>query len=81
MKNKQQHIVIEHYLVPAGLFLLNICLIHLVYVFATDGWQREWYTAALTVSFLMLSTSLLAKRKGYLFLSIAFYLVLLLVLV
>lgn len=76
---KRQHIVIEHYLVPAALFVLNICLIHLVYVLATGNWQNNrWYTATLAVALLTGCISLRVKRKGYLFFSIAFYLVLLL---
>lgn len=52
----------ENYLVPAVLFLLNVCLAHLLYAFA-----RSSYSATdkilLVLSFVLLGVSLLSKGK------------------
>jgi hypothetical protein len=62
----------EHYLVPAVLFLFNVCLAHLIYAFAIS-----FYPAAdkitLTLAFVLFGASLLFKGKLLLSGSILFY--------
>lgn len=68
----------EHYLVPATLFALNICIVHVIYVFATGSWQNHGHLAALTGSPVALGAALLLKNRGFLACSTVAYLVLLL---
>lgn len=75
---KKQHVLIEHYLIPAVLFMLNICLVHLIYILAIDDrHSMVAYVTTLAIALLALGSALLLKRKSYLIFSIAFYLLLL----
>lgn len=62
----------EHYLVPAVLFLLNVCLAHLVYAFAASS-----YSAAdkiiVTMAMILFCAALLFKGKTFLVTAIAGY--------
>jgi len=78
MMKKKQHVLIEHYLIPAVLFMLNICLVHFVYLLVAGIGHNIAYAAALAIALLAMGGALLLKRKSYLIFSIAFYLLLLL---
>ena len=74
----KDHKLIEHYLVPTALFALNICLVHVIYVYATGTWANYWYFAALIAAPLALGSALLLKNRNFLICSTIGYLVLLL---
>jgi hypothetical protein len=53
----------EHYLIPAVLFLLNICLVHLAYAFVSGSAYSVEGKIALSASFILLGSSLLFKKQ------------------
>lgn len=61
----------EHYLIPAVLFLLNICLAHVIHAFVTGSTSLT--RIALTVALVLLGSSLLFKKQFLLTGSILFY--------
>jgi hypothetical protein len=63
----------EHYLIPAVLFLLNICLVHLIYAFVAGSMYSYISKIALAVAFVLLGSSLLFKRQVLLASSMLFY--------
>jgi hypothetical protein len=71
--NKAHNTFTEHYLVPAVLFLLNICLAHLIYVFVADPTYSLAGKIALAMAFVSLGSSLFVKRQIFLGGSILFY--------
>jgi len=70
---KKHHALIEHYLIPTVLFVLNICLVHVIHAFMEDSAKPALYKAALVVSFALLGSSLVTKRRGHLMGAILFY--------
>ena len=70
---KHHNVFIEHYLVPAALFLLNICLVHVVYVYSAGSMYSLESKAILTLVLLAMAGSLAFKKKGLLVSSIFFY--------
>lgn len=72
MKGKHNKLT-EHYLVPAVLFLLNICLAHLTCVFVAGSPHSLSSRIALAVAFVLLGSSLLVKKQVHLAGSILFY--------
>jgi len=71
------HTITEHYLVPTALFLLNICVVHVLYVYSTGKWGSVWYLVALTGALAALGSALVVKGRYYLWCSIVYYLLLL----
>lgn len=63
----------EHYLVPAVLFLLNICFAHLTCVFVAGSAYSISTRIAIVVAFVLLGSSLLVKKQIHLAGSILFY--------
>lgn len=63
----------EHYLVPTVLFLLNICLAHVVYAFVSASSYLLVDKIVLAVAFVLMAGSLLLKRQVLLAGSILFY--------
>lgn len=79
--NKQtmeHHKLTEHYFVPATLFALNVCLVHVIYSYATGSWDNYWHLATLTSTPIALGCALLLKHRGFLVCSTLGYIVLLL---
>ncbi|MBK1438810.1 hypothetical protein JHJ32_02320 [Parapedobacter sp. ISTM3] len=74
---KHYHALIEHYLVPAALFLLNINLIHIIYAYFNGSWDRLWHLVALTIAFAALGSAVLLKNQRLLWCSMGYYLLLL----
>lgn len=75
LKMKKKHnAIIEHYLLPVALFLLNICLVHVVYAYAT-GSMSLLSKLALTLTLVLLAGSLLFKKKVLLTSSILLYVI------
>jgi len=73
LKMKKKHnAFIEHYLIPVALFLLNICLVHVVYVY-TAGTMSMLSKVALTLTLALLAGSLVFKKKVLLASSILLY--------
>jgi hypothetical protein len=70
---KIHHTLTEHYLVPAALFLLNICLAHLIYAFASGSTYPPISRIALALAFVLLGSSLVLKKQIHLAGSILFY--------
>jgi hypothetical protein len=52
----------EHYLVPAVLFLLNVCVAHLIYAFAASSYSPA-EKIILTLAFILFGAALLFKGK------------------
>lgn len=78
MKAKKAHqTLLEHYLVPVALFLLNINLVHVIYAYSTGNWNNHWHLIALTTAFVALGSALMLKNANYLILSILYYIVVL----
>lgn len=63
----------ERYLVPAVLFLLNICLAHVIYAFVSASSYRRIDKIVLAVAFVLMTSSLLLRRQMLLAGSILFY--------
>jgi hypothetical protein len=63
----------EGYLIPAVLFLLNICLVHLTYAFVADSMYSLGGKIALAMAFVLLGSSLFFKRQALLAGSMLFY--------
>lgn len=55
----------EHYLVPAVLFLLNVCVAHLVYAFASSSYSPA-EKIVLTLAFVLFGSALLFKGRALL---------------
>lgn len=70
---KKYHALTEHYLVPAVLFLLNICLAHTIYAFAGDSLYSAAGKIALVAAVAFLGSSLLLKKETLLAGAILFY--------
>ena len=70
---KRRHALTEHYLVPAVLFLLNICLVHLIFVWVAGPVYSPANKMALAVTLALLGSSLLFKKRILLTGSILFY--------
>ncbi len=65
--------IAEHYLLPAVLFSLNFCLVHLVYAFTPGSLYPFPARAVLAASFLLLGASLIRRQRLFLALSVLFY--------
>ena len=63
----------EHYLVPSVLFLLNICVAHVIYAFVSASSYLLVDKIILAVAFVLMAGSLLLKRQVLLAGSILFY--------
>jgi hypothetical protein len=70
---KTHNVLTEHYLVPIILFLLNICLAHVIYAFVAASTYSLAERIALTLAFALLVGSLVFKRQVLLVGSILFY--------
>lgn len=70
---KRHNALTECYLVPAVLFLLNICLVHLTYALVAGSTYSPISRIALAVAFVLLGSSLLFKRQVLLASSMLFY--------
>jgi hypothetical protein len=70
---KPHNILTEHYLIPAILFLLNICLPHVIYAFVAASTYSISERIALALAFALLIGSLFFKRQFLLVGSILFY--------
>lgn len=70
---KPHNILTEHYLIPAVLFLLNICLAHVIYAFVAASTYSLSGSIALALAFGLLMGSLFFKRQVLLVGSILFY--------
>lgn len=60
---KSHHVLTEHYLVPATLFLLNISLAHVIYAFMAESTYSTVGKIAVTVSFVLMGGSLFYKKQ------------------
>jgi hypothetical protein len=70
---KKYNALMEHYLVPAVLILLNVCLAHVIYAFAGSSAYTLTGRLALAVAFVLLVISLSLKKQALLGGSILFY--------
>lgn len=69
---KKHNAFIEHYLIPIALCLINICLVHVVYVYAA-GTMSMLSKVVLTLTLVLLGGSLVFKKKVLLASSILLY--------
>lgn len=74
---KKHHALTEHYLIPAALFVLNICVVHVAYALSTGSWVSLWHLVALTAGLVTLVGALILKNRSFLYCSIACYLMVL----
>jgi len=72
MKRKHNKLT-EHYLIPAVLFLLNICLAHLACVLVAGEAYSVSTRIVVAIAFVLLGSSLLVKKQIHLAGSILFY--------
>ena len=70
---KEHHKFTEHYLVPAVLFLFNICLVHLIYVFVPGSAYSVVGKIALAIALALMGISLFHKKQVLLISAILFY--------
>lgn len=70
---KKHNFFIEKYLVPVALCLLNICLVHVVYVYAAGPMYPALSKLTVTVTLVLLAGSLAFKKKTFLASSILLY--------
>lgn len=70
---KHHNALTEHYLIPAVLFLLNICLAHLIHALASGTMYSSSEKLLLALAFVLLGSSLLLKKRFYLVGAILFY--------
>jgi len=70
---KKHNSFIEHYLIPLALFLFNICLVHVVYVYAAGPMYSVQSKVTITLAFILLAGALVLKRKSLLATSILLY--------
>ena len=70
---KKHNAFTEHYLVPVALFLLNICLVHVIYAFVAGSTYSPVNKIALAATFVLMASSLLFKKQVLLASSILFY--------
>ena len=74
LKMKKKHnFFIEKYLVPVALCLLNICLVHVVYVYAAGAMYPALSKITVTLALVLLAGSLVFKKKSFLASSILLY--------
>lgn len=69
---KAHNALAEHYLIPAVLFLLNICLAQFIHAFANDSASLT-SRMVLVIAFVLLGSSLFLKKQFLLAGSILFY--------
>lgn len=67
----------EHYLMPAALFLLNICTVHVIYAYANARTGQLGWLLLLTFAWIALGSAVWLKNRIYLGGSMALYLALL----
>jgi len=73
MKKKKQNTLIEHYLIPTALFVLNTCLVHVIYLYASGPIYSFPTKLIMTLSLILLGASLIFKTKTLLTSSILLY--------
>lgn len=74
---RKHHALVEHYLVPLALFVLNTCTVHVIYTYSSGSWDSYWHIIALTISLVALAGALLVKSRRLLICSVMGYLLLL----
>lgn len=79
MQKMKNFRTVEHYLVPFGLALLNICVVHLIWIGSARGLSDLKTVSAVSLALLLLSSGIIFKRKFLLLLSCLFYLAALLI--
>lgn len=75
---KKHHVPTEHYFIPFGLFLLNFCLIHFLFLLFAGELYTGLYKAAIAAAGLALIIAIAGKRKWGILAASIFYLLLLL---
>jgi hypothetical protein len=63
---KKHNTFVEHYLVPIALFVLNICLVHVVYLFAAGTVYSVTAKVTMTLTLILMGASLVFKKKSLL---------------
>ena len=71
---KSHNVLTEHYLVPATLFLMNICIAHVIYAYTAESTYSPVGRLAVTIAFVLMGGSLVSKKQFLLTGSILFYL-------
>ena len=70
---KKHHTIIEHYLVPIALIVLNICLVHAVYLYAAGPAYSLSTKLVITFTLALLAAALIFKTRSLLTTSILLY--------
>lgn len=66
---------IEHYILPVGLFLLNIGIIHLIHTYYNHEIKSTTYILVVTLAVLALGTGIYAKHKNLIIVSSIIYMI------
>lgn len=70
---KKHNTLIEHYLVPIALIVLNICLVHAVYLYAAGPAYSLLSKLVMTFTLALLAAALIFKTRSLLATSILLY--------
>jgi len=71
---KNHDVITEHYLVPATLFLLNICFAHVLYAFTAGSTYSSSARIAMVAVLALMGISLVLKKNVIMVGSMLFYL-------
>jgi hypothetical protein len=72
---KKHNFFIEKYLIPVALCLLNICLVHAVYLYASGPAYSATAKLFMTFTLALLAAALILRTRSLLASSILFYLI------
>lgn len=70
---KKHNTLIEHYLIPIALIMLNICLVHVVYLYASGPIYSVPVKFVMTLTLILMAAALIFKTKSLLAGSILVY--------
>jgi hypothetical protein len=71
---KNHNALTEHYLIPATLFVMNICLAHFLYAFTAGSTYSGTGRIAMVIALFLMGVSLVYKKQVLIAGSILFYL-------
>ncbi|QEC53015.1 hypothetical protein EDD80_105236 [Anseongella ginsenosidimutans] len=75
---KKHHVPTEHYYIPLGLFLLNCCLVHFLFLLVAGASYAVSYKTAVGAAGLALIFTIAGKSRSGILLASLFYILLLL---
>lgn len=70
---KKHNTFVEHFLVPITLFVLNVCLVHVVYLYAAGSLYSVTAKVTMTLTLILMGASLIFKQKSLLTVAVLLY--------